>query len=54
MDRNSLVFTLPTAPAAWAAASGPASGRSPGGGPSPGRLLATYLNVAAPPSLKLL
>jgi hypothetical protein len=39
------VLTLPPAPAARAAASGPASGRSPGGDPSPGRLLATSPNV---------
>ncbi len=38
---------LPSAPAAWATASGAASGRTPGGGPSPVRLLANSLKRAA-------
>ncbi len=38
---------LPPAPAAWAAASGAASGRTPGGGPSPVRLLTNSLKRAA-------
>jgi hypothetical protein len=46
-------LALPPAPAARAAASGTASGRTPRGAPSPGHLLATSLNVAAPPSARL-
>jgi hypothetical protein len=46
-------ITLPSAPAARAADSGTASGRTPRGGPSPGHLLASSLNVAAPPSARL-
>jgi hypothetical protein len=46
-------FALPPASAAWAAASGPASGHSPGFGPSPGRLLASSRDLAAPPSARL-
>ena len=38
MDRNSLVFTLPTAPAARAAASGPASCAPRGAAPLPAPL----------------
>jgi hypothetical protein len=46
-------IALPSAPAAREAASGTASGRTPRGGPSPGRLLASSLNVAATPSARL-
>jgi hypothetical protein len=54
-ERNSLSCpALPSAPAAWAAASGPTSGHSPGVGPPPGRLLASSHGVAAPPSARLI
>jgi hypothetical protein len=43
---------LPSAPAAWAAASGAASGRTPGGGPSPVRLLTNSLKGAAAASAR--
>jgi hypothetical protein len=44
---------LPAAPAAWAATSGPASGRSPGVGHPHSSLLASSRVVAAPPSALL-
>jgi hypothetical protein len=44
---------LPSAPAAWAAASGAASGRIPGGRPSPVRLLTNSLKRAAAASARL-
>ena len=46
-------IALPSAPAAQAAASGTASRRIPRGGPSPGRLLAYSLKMAAAPSARL-
>jgi hypothetical protein len=53
-ERSSLSCpALPSAPAAWAAASGPTSGHSPGVGPPPGRLLASSHGVATPPSARL-
>jgi hypothetical protein len=44
---------LPSSPAAWAAASGAAPGRTPGGGPSPVRLLTNSLKRAAAASAGL-
>ncbi len=52
-SKNSLMVSLPPAPAAWAATSGPASGRSPGVGPPHSCLLASSRDVASPPSALL-